>query len=202
MTRKRPSNKQPTNSNSNKGKKGKKEANPLTSLDILDDEEELAFIKRNDFVSMEPKTSLRSRGRLIMESSHSSPSKTENHPKDSYVVNNVHVVHDTSFTSTTTTTTYNDWSRPIRQVMSHDHMTTIRMVGDGNCFFRAISYALYNTQDNHQHIRHEIADYFSINKENYASFIIDMPLDVYLHSLCTNLWGGDQELSFAKQLYR
>jgi hypothetical protein len=200
MTRKR-SSKQP-HSNSKKGKKGEKQALPLTSLDILDNEEELAFILKDDFVSMEMKTNLSSRDQLVKESSQSSPSKTEKNQKVMSVVNNVHVVHDSSFTSITTTTTYNDWSRPVRELMSHDHMTTIRMIGDGNCLFRAISYALFNSQDHHQQIRDDLARYLTVNKENYASIMIDMSFNDYLHSLRTNLWGGDVELSIAKQLYR
>ena len=43
------------------------------------------------------------------------------------------------------------------------YRTTVK--GDGNCFFRAISYNLFNTEDFHEKIRHSVIDHISQNRE-------------------------------------
>ena len=41
---------------------------------------------------------------------------------------------------------------------------------DGNCFFRAISEALYEHQDDHERIRNTLVHYILLNKDVFVTF--------------------------------
>lgn len=45
------------------------------------------------------------------------------------------------------------------------------MQADGNCFFRAISEALYGQQDDHQEIRDTLINFIVSNKDVFVKFI-------------------------------
>ena len=42
---------------------------------------------------------------------------------------------------------------------------------DGNCFFRAISQALYGQQDNHEEIRNVLVQFVTSNKDVFVKFV-------------------------------
>ena len=46
------------------------------------------------------------------------------------------------------------------------------VLGDGNCLFRAISFAIHESQDMHIKIREDIVETVRSNKQKFKSFII------------------------------
>lgn len=55
--------------------------------------------------------------------------------------------------------------------MNTEH-SNIKILGDGNCLFRAFSYFLYNTQEKHRNVRLKIVSYILSNWDFYQPFII------------------------------
>ena len=74
------------------------------------------------------------------------------------------------------------------QIFNVEDFELIKMRGDGNCLFRAMSYAIYKTDIYHKHMRQEIVNYVKHNwetqkesiqnvhqinsKENYCNFML------------------------------
>ena len=48
---------------------------------------------------------------------------------------------------------------------------TVKMIGDGNCFFRAVSYGLYENQNHHAEIRREVVKEIKCNTQFYSEYI-------------------------------
>ena len=46
------------------------------------------------------------------------------------------------------------------------------MVGDGNCFYRGISYQLFGTQEEHSTIRSVVSRMENLNKEIFSPYLI------------------------------
>ncbi|CAG2237476.1 unnamed protein product [Mytilus edulis] len=77
--------------------------------------------------------------------------------------------------------------------------TTKSITGDGNCLFRAISYALSNRQEFYGNIRKAIVDHLIRNAEMFKSFLQPRFKTVkeHIHSLQmkeNNVWGTELEI--------
>ncbi|CAG2244663.1 unnamed protein product [Mytilus edulis] len=77
--------------------------------------------------------------------------------------------------------------------------TTKSITGDGNCLFRAISYALSNRQEFYGNIRKAIVDHLIKNAEMFKSFLQPRfkTITEHIHSLQmkeNNVWGTELEI--------
>ena len=45
------------------------------------------------------------------------------------------------------------------------------IAGDGNCFYRSLSYILYGHQDSHGHLRGQLADLVQLNPATFQTFV-------------------------------
>jgi hypothetical protein len=65
----------------------------------------------------------------------------------------------------------------------------IKIIGDGNCFFRAISYQLYDHEDEHLSIRCEAINHIKQNMNDFAPYIdrrFDSTIDRYIDRMSQN----------------
>lgn len=89
-------------------------------------------------------------------------------------------------------------------------MTIVKITGDGNCFFRAISYLLYGSESNHETIRKSVVEHISSNWSDYGDFIIGddsygmavTTVDDYQSVMLKDgQYGGVQEAVAVSQLF-
>ena len=83
---------------------------------------------------------------------------------------------------------------------------TRRVTGDGNCFFRAISLFLYDTQEKHHEVRRNIVEYESQHEQLFAPLIIDPTGKQTFADHLRNVknptaWASQIELQAAAELY-
>ncbi|XP_062611086.1 uncharacterized protein LOC134272924 [Saccostrea cucullata] len=64
------------------------------------------------------------------------------------------------------------------------------IIGDGNCFFRAISFSLANSEDFHYVIRHAVCEHIMENKELFKPFLRDGVQSVESHLSSTQMSQG------------
>lgn len=55
----------------------------------------------------------------------------------------------------------------------------IKMIGDGNCLFRAISYLIYNCQEKHLEVRMSIVKYICANWNKFKLLTVNAEQNVY-----------------------
>ena len=102
---------------------------------------------------------------------------------------------------------------PIKHVSCPEVLPHIvdSIVGDGNCFFRAISKEITGTQENHQAIRLAITRFMSGPEDalsfGHAFFGIEEPLSkltAYMKTsgVCHNAWGTEKEIYVAATLFQ
>lgn len=79
--------------------------------------------------------------------------------------------------------------------------------GDGNCFFRALSLFLYNTQEQHHKVRMDIAKFEAENEHQFAALLIDptgrQTIGQHIESINKpRVWASQIELQAAAEFYR
>ncbi len=74
-------------------------------------------------------------------------------------------------------------------------LRSINVIGDGNCFFRAISLNLYNNEDEHQRIRKSVVQYLKNATNVVPGITVDLSDKVVLQHLkemeMDGSWAGD-----------
>ena len=60
----------------------------------------------------------------------------------------------------------------LHDLLARQNRTVQPILGDGNCFFRAISQVTYSSQEQHKIIRNDIVDYITKNSAKFASLVI------------------------------
>jgi len=85
------------------------------------------------------------------------------------------------------------------------------VIGDGNCFFRAVSDQLHGHQEEHLALRAQACEYMAANRDYFAPFIsedgdddfssdIDVRFDAYLEAMLEPAeWGGQLEVQALAQ---
>ena len=73
-----------------------------------------------------------------------------------------------------------------------------KITGDGNCLFRAISKAMYNTEDEHIKLRKDAVKHIHESKEKYKPYI-DTSFDKHIQNMAhtdglTESWGTEAEI--------
>ncbi|XP_039042133.1 OVARIAN TUMOR DOMAIN-containing deubiquitinating enzyme 10-like [Hibiscus syriacus] len=100
---------------------------------------------------------------------------------------------------------------PINEAMSdHERLLSrlqlygfdeLKVQGDGNCQFRALSHQLYHTPDNHKYVRLQIVNQLKSNRETYEGYV---PMDYadYLKKMSkSGEWGDHVTLQAAADAY-
>ena len=80
------------------------------------------------------------------------------------------------------------------------------IIGDGNCLFRAISYAILNTEDHHFMVRSHIVRLINLNSSTFSQYL--MPINQptiteqvkYMSRPC--VWGTHLEVKAAATLFK
>ena len=77
------------------------------------------------------------------------------------------------------------------------------VLGDGNCLFRAISFAVYHNQDMHTKVRIDISEIIRNNKQKFKPFITgSQSIDARVSNMSkSGIWGTQVELIAAATLY-
>ena len=58
-------------------------------------------------------------------------------------------------------------------LLCQQHRKIIHILGEGNCFFRSLSYFIYGTRDEHLNVRNDIVEFISRRKLHFSSLVID-----------------------------
>ena len=76
------------------------------------------------------------------------------------------------------------------------------VLGDGNCFFRALSYILYGDQGNHQQLRVYLAHFVELNANLFQPLVWEGTVENHVRSmLCVGTWATQVELSAIATLF-
>ena len=78
-----------------------------------------------------------------------------------------------------------------------------RIVGDGNCLFRCISYFVYGTQDYHSDIRSFLTDFMSLNPSEFTALCHPLSVSDHLCRMKQNFsWGTHAEIIAASIIFK
>ena len=78
----------------------------------------------------------------------------------------------------------------------------VEIVGDGNCLFRSIAYAVYGDQNLHERVRREIVAWARAHRQEVARWFGDNELDAHLNMMDRHgRWGTHLELWVAGRFY-
>ena len=82
----------------------------------------------------------------------------------------------------------------------------VRIVGDGNCFFRSLSFFLFNTQQEHLRVRKEIVEFITANTKLFDILVISADNNYTLTTHLENVrkpmvWASQVEIQAAADLY-
>lgn len=83
-------------------------------------------------------------------------------------------------------------------------LSTVHMVADGNCMFRAVAHLQYGYADLHMIVREECVKHMRINSDYYRSllFLDEMEFETYLDEMSGDqVWGGYPELVAVQEVY-
>ena len=77
------------------------------------------------------------------------------------------------------------------------------IIGDGNCFFRAISYIIYSSQEQHRMVRSNIVDYIAKNSKKFSPYVITKKtIEERIANMCTpGEWATQVEIQAATEVY-
>ena len=75
------------------------------------------------------------------------------------------------------------------------------IIGDGCCLYRALSFELCGTQDQHGRLKEILLDFMIENQETFAGYVVG-GLVSYLteHTMQAKAWGSDMEIFAAATL--
>lgn len=83
--------------------------------------------------------------------------------------------------------------------------STLSIVGDGNCFFRALSLAITGSEDQHSEIRDSIGSREATYPDRYKKFLIRQDDDYGMHvskMFNTRTWGSQLEMNVASDMLK
>ena len=99
---------------------------------------------------------------------------------------------------------YNPNSLDIETISINNKIKIIKMLGDGNCLFRAISHQIYGKSIYHLEVRNFTMDYMSINSDDFVPFLIggSSVFSTYIDfKRRDGAWGDHLELHAMCELY-
>lgn len=72
------------------------------------------------------------------------------------------------------------------------------IIGDGNCFFRAVSWVIHGTQDNHQMIRQSLVTFVQANRHVFEAFVMKGTFEQHVSTMQREgAWGTQVEMCAA-----
>lgn len=77
--------------------------------------------------------------------------------------------------------------------------TRVNIRGDGNCLFNSISYYLFNTQDQHMHVRKCAVDYIRTHPDEFSSIDPSIDVEQYVQN---QSWGDGVIISALSKCFR
>lgn len=94
----------------------------------------------------------------------------------------------------------------ISHLLLQENRKIIPITGDGNCFFRSLSYFLFNTQEEHLQVRNEVAEFITNNTNLFHSLVISEDKNYTLMDHIKNMkkpmvWASQIEIQAAADLY-
>ena len=72
--------------------------------------------------------------------------------------------------------------------MTNSGRTIITMVGDGNCFYRGISYQLFRTQEEHPTVQSVVYRMENLNKEIFSTYLIPGVNEATIEEQIKHVW--------------
>ena len=94
----------------------------------------------------------------------------------------------------------------ISGLLFQQHRKIKHIIGDGNCFFRALSYFLYGTQDHHLKVRNDIVQFISNHRTHFSALVINPQGEETIEHHIQNMkkptfWASQVEIQAAADLY-
>ena len=81
--------------------------------------------------------------------------------------------------------------------------TAHRIIGDGNCLFRALSFLVFRNQDSHQRIRHLLVDFERLNPLIFAQYCHPLTLEEHTARMTRqHVWGTQTDIMAAAAYFR
>ena len=72
--------------------------------------------------------------------------------------------------------------------MTNSGRPIITMVGDGNCFYRGISYQLFRTQEEHPTVQSVVYRMENLNKEIFSTYLIPGVNEATIEEQIKHVW--------------
>ena len=77
------------------------------------------------------------------------------------------------------------------------------IVGDGNCYFRALSFILHKTQERHRDVRRNIVEFLERNQEKFQQFLLNGTFEEHVTQMRREgVWATQVELYGAASLHQ
>lgn len=93
-------------------------------------------------------------------------------------------------------------ARDVELILTAQQQVRLEMPGDGNCLFRAAAFALLGTQQSHMRVRRQVVDFLWRNRNEFSTFVPDLPFDVYCGQMRQEgAWGSELELQAMSRLF-
>ena len=92
-------------------------------------------------------------------------------------------------------------SEDISHILGRTGRKVKKMLPDGNCLFRSLSFCLYHSQDMHLEIK-TLVDFIRTHSDRYKHFLMEHTLSEHLESMKKPfVWGTQVELQAAADYY-
>ena len=89
------------------------------------------------------------------------------------------------------------------QILDSTGRKVTKMLPDGNCLFRSLSFCLYQTQDRHMEIRSTLVEFIFKNGDHYKPLLFEGTLTDHLEMMRKpGAWGTQVELQAAADYYK
>ena len=93
-------------------------------------------------------------------------------------------------------------SEDMAHILSCTGREVKKMLPDGNCLFRSLSFCLYRSQDRHLEIRKILVEFIRAHSDRYKPLLLGRTLSEHLESMKKPfVWGTQVELQAAADYY-
>lgn len=90
----------------------------------------------------------------------------------------------------------------VLQILLSSGKTVKRVLPDGNCFFRSLSFCFYQTEDHHSGVRQSVVTHIKYNQNNYAPLLFRGSMDEHIQQMAKPcVWATQVELQAAANCY-
>ena len=91
----------------------------------------------------------------------------------------------------------------ISDLLARQRRKVVPILGDGNCFFRAIAHIIHKSQENHNSVRTEIVNYIHMNSAQLGQLLIgNDTIEQHIAKMrVPGEWATQVELQAATEVY-